>query len=71
MIKIDKVEYGYEGKAYCVKRVSILGIPIFTSSHSTQSRNIVAQFAPIHSPTPVIGFKNEDKSKRIRKRKQV
>ena len=48
MIKIDKVEYGYEGKAYCVKRVSILGIPIFTSSHSTQSRNIVAQFASIH-----------------------
>ena len=71
MIKVDRVEYGYEGKAYFIKRISIFGIPFFTNSRSTQSKGVVSQFTPVHSLKPVIGFKNENKSKRIRKGKQV
>ena len=47
MIKIDSTEYGYEGKAYSIKKVSVFGIPVFTSSRGTQSKNIVAQFVPV------------------------
>ena len=71
MIKVDTVEYGYEGKAYLIRKVSLFGIPIFINSRSTQAKGVVSQFTPVHSLKPVIGFKNENKSKRIRKGKQV
>lgn len=69
MIKVDTVEYGYEGKAYLIRKVSLFGIPIFINSCSTQAKGVVSQFTPVHSLKPVIGFKNENKSKRIRKGK--
>lgn len=54
MIKIDSTEYGYEGKAYSIKKVSVFGLPLFTSSSSTQSKNRVAQFVPVKQVSPVI-----------------
>ena len=71
MIKVDTVEYGYEGKAYLIKKVSLFGIPIFINSRSTQAKGVVSQFTPVSSITPVTGFKNENKNKRTRKGKQV
>lgn len=71
MIKVDTVEYGYEGKAYLIKKISLFGIPIFMNSRSTQAKGVISQFTPVPSTTPVIRFKNENKSKRTRKGKQV
>lgn len=70
MIKIDSTEYGYEGKAYSIKKVSVFGLPIFTSSRSTQSKNIVAQFVPVKQVSPVIGFKNEENKDKSKKNKR-